>query len=74
MTDYPGNVGNEYVVRVVAEEMQGSDLTHQWSQRFGDASTQYAWSAALDDFGNVLVTGDIFGTVDFGDRACPQKL
>jgi hypothetical protein len=40
--------------------------THLWSQRFGDASPQYANSAAVDGLGNVVVTGIFLGTVNFG--------
>lgn len=39
---------------------------HLWSQRFGDASLQSATAIAADAAGNVTVTGDFEGTVDFG--------
>ena len=39
---------------------------HLWSKRFGDASTQSANGVATDTDGNVVVTGKIYGTVDFG--------
>ncbi|WP_437591235.1 SBBP repeat-containing protein [Sorangium sp. So ce1000] len=37
-----------------------------WSRGFGDANGQYARSAAFDADGNVLVAGQLEGTVDFG--------
>jgi hypothetical protein len=40
---------------------------HQWSQRFGNGfATQFAASVAMDGNGNVLLTGTILGTVNFG--------
>jgi len=39
---------------------------HQWSQRFGDASTQSATQVVVDAFGNVVITGNFQGTVNFG--------
>jgi hypothetical protein len=40
--------------------------THQWSKRFGDSSYQYAHGVAADASGNVCVTGDFMGTMNFG--------
>jgi hypothetical protein len=40
--------------------------THVWSQRFGDADTQRAFSVAADGSGDFILAGDFFGTVDFG--------
>lgn len=39
---------------------------HYWSQGFGDASNQSASSVAVDAIGNVTITGDFYGAVDFG--------
>ena len=39
---------------------------HIWSRRFGDAGSQIANSVAVDGSGNLIVTGDFTGTVDFG--------
>jgi hypothetical protein len=39
---------------------------HVWSERFGDAHTQYCYSNSVDGSGNVVVTGEFCGTVDFG--------
>jgi hypothetical protein len=40
--------------------------THLWSQRFGDAENQLGWSVAFDPSGNVAITGNFEGTVNFG--------
>jgi hypothetical protein len=39
---------------------------HQWSRRFGSTNIDNVSSVAADESGNVTVTGDFFGTVDFG--------
>lgn len=39
---------------------------HVWSKAFGDVADQFGRSVAYDTQGNVLVTGDAQGTVDFG--------
>jgi len=39
---------------------------HVWSRRAGDSAGQYATSVAVDDVGNVIVTGRFSGTIDFG--------
>lgn len=44
----------------------GSDGSHFWSRRFGDADHQAANALALDSSGNVVIAGGIMGTVDFG--------
>lgn len=38
----------------------------QWSKRFGDSSDQYGNVVAADESGNIVLTGSIGGTVDFG--------
>lgn len=40
--------------------------THQWSRRFGGTLSDAGNSVAVDDAGNVVVTGSFQGTVDFG--------
>jgi hypothetical protein len=37
-----------------------------WSKRFGDADAQHGTSIAVDGAGDVLMTGNFYGTVDFG--------
>jgi hypothetical protein len=39
---------------------------HWWSKRFGDTSDQTAAAVAADLYGNVVVTGTMGGTVNFG--------
>ena len=39
---------------------------HQWSQRFGDTGSDAGHAVAVDGSGNVVVTGDFNGTVNFG--------
>jgi hypothetical protein len=43
--------------------------SHLWSASFGDGAKQNGQAIAVDAAGNVVVTGDIDGTVDFGDGA-----
>ncbi|UCF06866.1 MAG: hypothetical protein JSV33_07545 [bacterium] len=40
--------------------------SHLWSKRFGDVSFQQCQSVTCDGSGNVVVTGDFMGNVDFG--------
>jgi hypothetical protein len=40
--------------------------THEWSRRFGDADAQYGYGVAFDAQGNVVVTGEMAGSADFG--------
>jgi len=39
---------------------------HLWSRRFGDGYSQKGMAIAADALGNVVVTGDFGGVVDFG--------
>jgi len=39
---------------------------HQWSQRFGDANSQYASSVTTDAGENMIITGEFAGTANFG--------
>ncbi|WP_437575007.1 hypothetical protein [Sorangium sp. So ce887] len=40
---------------------------HQYSRRFGDGATQHATAVAVDEAGNAFVTGEFWGTLDFGE-------
>ncbi len=40
-----------------------------WAQSFGDSADQHLTSLAVDTSGNVTVTGQFQGTIDFGDGA-----
>jgi hypothetical protein len=44
----------------------GVDGSNLWFKRFGDIRGQSANGVAVDGSGNVLVTGDFLGTIDFG--------
>jgi hypothetical protein len=45
------------------------DGNHLWSKRFGDAQAQSGKAVAVDVAGNVVITGDVAGVVDFGGGA-----
>ncbi len=42
---------------------------HLWSKGYGDDADQAAWDLALDGTGNVYVSGNAKGTIDFGKGA-----
>jgi hypothetical protein len=42
---------------------------HLWSKRFGDASAQHNQYVSVDRWDNVLLTGQFYGTIDFGGGA-----
>ncbi|MDH3197034.1 MAG: T9SS type A sorting domain-containing protein [Candidatus Krumholzibacteria bacterium] len=52
-----------YDVYVAKFDPTGS---HLWSQSFGDADDQMGWGLAVDAPGNVIISGTVDGTVDFG--------
>lgn len=43
-----------------------SNGTHLWSKRFGDFDWQEARGVVVDPSGNIRITGNLFGSVDFG--------
>jgi hypothetical protein len=43
-----------------------TDGTFQWSKRFGDTARQASLRAAIDEFDNILLTGEMDGLVSFG--------
>jgi hypothetical protein len=47
-------------------EHPSEELTHSWSGRFGDAAEQTGHDVVVDASGNTIVTGNFWGTVDFG--------
>jgi hypothetical protein len=52
---------------VFVAKLDGATGNHVWSKRFGDAGVaQTGRAIAADPMGNVIVAGDIDGTVDFG--------
>jgi hypothetical protein len=42
-----------------------------WSRRFGDSNYQQATAIAVDASGNIVITGDFWGQLDFGGGALP---
>jgi hypothetical protein len=56
------NAGDDdaYVVKL------GIDGEHLWSRAFGDAERQFGYGVTADADGNVIVTGDLRLTIDFG--------
>jgi hypothetical protein len=59
---------NDLDIFVVKFDAAGN---HQWSQNFGNVLAQSGKSVAVDGFGNVLLTGQITGAVDFGGGPLP---
>ena len=55
-----GTINDGFVVKF------DSDGAHEWSKRFGDTSFDAGIAIATDATGNVLVTGNFTGTIDFG--------
>jgi hypothetical protein len=47
-------------------KFSGAAGTHLWSQRFGDGSTQAGNGVAFDAAGDVVITGELQGSADFG--------
>lgn len=47
----------------------GPDNEQLWARRFGDAAAQTAWGIDFDPSGNLLVSGDMAGSADFGGGA-----
>lgn len=47
-------------------EPQSEELTHSWSARFGDAEEELVLDVAVDSYGNIVIAGSFWGTVDFG--------
>jgi len=47
---------------------------HLWSKVFpGTAPSEYAWSVDVDGLGNAVITGELYGPVDFGGGAIPSQ-
>ena len=47
----------------------GSDGRYLWAKRFGGPLDEFPWAIAVDDGGNVAVTGEFTSTVSFGGAA-----
>jgi outer membrane protein assembly factor BamB len=48
-------------------------VTTRWSQRFGDQARQLLHGLATDHDGNIFITGDFWGSVDFGGQILTSK-
>ena len=59
-------------ILVITHAVFAEAAVHVWSQSYGDVGDQIATSVALDNSGNVIVTGHFDGTVNFGggDLVC----
>jgi hypothetical protein len=53
----------------LSPEAWGIPFVHGWSKRFGDTDTQQAYGVAVDASGNAFITGQFYGTVNFGGSA-----
>ena len=51
----------------------GADGRWTWAKRFGDVSDQHANAVDADSSGNIVVTGDFLGGIDFGGGALPSS-
>ncbi|MCK6588800.1 MAG: hypothetical protein L6Q76_14590 [Polyangiaceae bacterium] len=50
----------------VLVKLDGNGIT-RWSRRFGDGGMQFGQSVAVDSKGNIVMTGQVHGSIDFGD-------
>jgi hypothetical protein len=72
------NFGKENLTAAGAHDVFVAKLdpsgAYIWAHLFGDANNQEGNSVALDAAGNVLVTGVVAGTIDFGQgpQSCPM--
>lgn len=60
------SMGKDNDVFLLKLDAQGR---HLWSKRFGDAGEQIGRAVAVDVQGNVFITGDFTGSIDFGGTA-----
>jgi hypothetical protein len=60
-----GNLASAGDFDVFVGEFNGMGV-HQWSHSFGDAAYQAAFSVAVDTPGNVVITGEFGGSINFG--------
>jgi len=51
---------------IFTAKYSGLTGSHVWSKRFGSTSSDYGNGIAIDEVGNVIMTGAFYGTVDFG--------
>jgi len=60
-----GSTGTDIFVA----KYSGADGSYEWARRFGGTSDDYGYGVAVDGSGNILVTGQFQGSVDFGGGA-----
>jgi len=63
-----GNVTSAGDTDAYVAKYSGADGSLAWFKRFGDSRGQTATGVAVDNNGNVVVTGDFVGLIDFGGR------
>jgi hypothetical protein len=51
---------------LVSSYVWAQNVLPDWGFRFGDSESQLARALAVDANGNIIVTGNFAGTVDFG--------
>lgn len=54
------------VTLLFASAATADTLRHFWSEGFGDVASQVGTGVATDVSGNVIITGSLYGTADFG--------
>ncbi|MCA9664935.1 MAG: SBBP repeat-containing protein [Myxococcales bacterium] len=46
---------------------------HRWSKGFGSTSSDYGYGVAVDNAGNVAITGSFYNTINFGGSTLTSK-
>jgi hypothetical protein len=67
MVDFGGGPLTSVGIDIFVAKYAGLDGAHLWSRRFANTAADAAYSVAVDPSGDVLVTGQFQGTVDFGE-------
>ncbi len=64
-----GVLGSAGLNDIFLAKYSGVNGAHIWSKRFGNTQDDVGYGVAVDEFGNVIVTGGFRGSVDFGGGA-----
>jgi hypothetical protein len=67
VTDSQAQAGGGY--DIVVAKVKGSDGSVLWGRQFGGTGNQKCTAVAIDDSGNVVISGSYFGQLDFGSGA-----